>query len=361
MSGSSEQGRRDRERMVLGRTGLEVYRLGFGGIPIQRVDEAEAVETVLHALRLGIDFIDTSRAYSTSERRIGLALKEAGVGTSGGGLSADGRDVLGGRHVVLASKSHDLETSLSQLERDYIDIYQCHFVSNSADYQTVISPGGALEALEKAKQEGLIGHIGITSHSLDVLNRALDDDLFDTIMVCFSFLEPKAKEVVIPKARQKDVGVLAMKPFSGGVIEDARLALKYVLSEPGVLVVAGVEHAHLADENWEVFQEGAPLTEPEQQQIDALQQTYDKVFCRRCDYCQPCSEGIPIQAVLGMRSMVKRMGKNLLLDGRFAADLAKARNCTECGECMTRCPYDLPIPDLIRDNLRWLDEQRANS
>ncbi len=347
------------QRMILGRTNLDVCRLGFGGIPIQRLSEAEAVETVGHALAQGIDFIDTSRGYSTSERRIGLALKQAGMG-------ADGRDSAGGRSVVLASKSQsktadkmraDLETSLEELQRHYIDIYKCHFVANLADYQTVTSPGGALEALSKAKDEGLIGHIGITSHSLDVLDRALDDELFDVIMVCFSFLEPKAKEEIIPKAHQKNVGVLAMKPFSGGVIEDARLALKYALSEPGVLVLAGVEHTDLLDENWRVFQEGASLTEGEQREIAALQQSYDKVFCRRCNYCQPCSEGIAIQAVLGVRSMMKRMGRDLLLKGRFGEDLVKARNCTECGECMTRCPYELSIPDLIRENLRWVDEQ----
>lgn len=347
------------QRVILGRTGLEVYRLGFGGIPIQRVSEAEAVKTVGHVLELGIDFIDTSRGYTTSERRIGLALKQAGIG-------ADGRDGLGARPVAVASKSHsktadkmraDLETSLKELQRDYIDIYKCHFVSNLAEYETVTAPGGALEALQKAKEEGLIGHIGITSHSLEVLDRALDGDLFDVIMVCFSFLESKAREEIIPKAQQKNVGVLAMKPFSGGVIEDARLALKYALSEPGVLVLAGVEHPHLLDENWRVFQEDAALTEAEKRQIGVLQQTYDKVFCRRCDYCRPCSEEIPIQAILGLRSLMKRMGEDLVRNGRFSEGIAKARNCTECGECMTRCPYELPIPDLIRENLRWFDEQ----
>ena len=339
------------QRMILGRTGLETYRLGFGGIPIQRVSEAEAVETVRHAIERGVDFIDTSRAYSTSERRIGLALKAAGAA---------------GRRVILASKSHaktaakiraDLETSLEEFDKDYVDLYQCHFVSNDADYRTVISPGGALEALLQAKDEGLIGHIGITGHSLDVLDRSLDDGLFDTIMVCFGLLEPQAREKVIPRALERNIGVIAMKPFSGGVIDNARLALKWALAEPGVLVIPGVESPALFDENWRVFQKGEPLTEAEQREIVALQASYDKVFCRRCDYCQPCSEEISIQTVLGVRTLVKRMGKELLQEGPLWAAVNKGRNCTDCGECMTRCPYELPIPELIRENLRWLDEE----
>jgi predicted aldo/keto reductase-like oxidoreductase len=371
-------------RTVLGRTDLEVCRLGFGGIPIQRVSEADAVKTVCHALERGIDFFDTSRAYTTSERRIGLALKEARVVTGrpvDAGMPVDGGfaarrgsgapGVQGAapvRRVVIASKSHaktadpmraHLETSLTELQVDYIDIYKAHFVANQADYQTVISPGGALEALQNARDEGLIGHIGITSHSLEVLDRALDDGFFDVIMCCFSFLESQAQKTIIPKAREKNIGVLAMKPFSGGVIEDARLALKYVLAEPGVLVLAGVEHPDLVDENWSVFEEatreGGALTETEKEQIAELQQTYDKVFCRRCDYCQPCTENIPIQTILGVHALVKRMGKDLLQKGPMWPGIERARDCTECGECMPRCPYELPIPDLIRENLAWLD------
>jgi predicted aldo/keto reductase-like oxidoreductase len=250
-----------------------------------------------------------------------------------------------------------LETSLTELGRDYIDIYECHFVPTHAEYETVIGPGGALEVLQKARDEGMIGHIGITSHNLQVLDRALDDGLFDTLMVCFSFLEPQAKDTIIPKALEKNIGVRAMKPFSGGVIEDARLALQYALSESGVLVVVGVEHSELFDQNWREFQEGAPLTEAEWAHIAELQGTFEKTFCRRCDYCQPCPQGIPIQTVLGARSMTKRMGIDLLKSGPFWGAMNKGRDCTKCGDCMTRCPYDLPIPELIRENLSWLDEQ----
>ena len=336
------------ERVVLGETGLEICRLGFGGIPIQRVSERQAVEVVLHAIESGVDFIDTSRAYTTSERRIGKALRRTS------------------KQVTLASKSHsrtankvrkDLETSLRELDRDYIDLYQAHFVKDEQIYTQVISSGGALEGLRKAREEGLIGHIGITSHSLDLLDRVLDDGLFETIMVCFSLLEPMAREKIIPKALEKNVGIIAMKPFSGGIIENATLALKYVLSQPGIAVLAGVEQRELFDENWAVFRGSRELDDGEKKEIEEIRSRYEKAFCHRCDYCQPCTEGISIQRILGIRSMVKRMGKRILVEGRQARDIEKARNCTECGECMTRCPYNLPIPDLIKENLQWVDEQ----
>ena len=339
-------------RILIGKTGLEVNRLGFGGIPIQTVGEEQAVDTVTHAISRGVDFIDTSRAYTTSERRIGKALQQSD------------------RRVILTSKSQsktsegiraDLQTSLRELQVDYIDLYQCHFVRDEDDYNRVISPGGALEGLIKAKQEGLIGHIGLTSHSLDLLNRVLEDGLFETIMVCFSFLEPAAQEKLIPKALERNVGIITMKPFSGGVIQNPRLALKFTLSQQGIVVIAGVEHRDLFDENWEIFQGSWQLDEAEEKEIEEIRRRHERVFCRRCDYCQPCTEGIPIQFILGIRSSVRRMGREFLLRGWAREAIKKAAHCSECGECVARCPYELPIPDLIKENLQWWDEQRKSA
>jgi predicted aldo/keto reductase-like oxidoreductase len=336
------------KRMVLGKTGIETNRLGFGGIPIQRVDEDQAVRTVLHAIESGVDLIDTSRAYTTSERRIGLALKQTD------------------KKVCLATKSYnrtadllrtDIETSLHELGVDYIDLYQCHFVKNEQDYEQVIGPNGALEGMLRARDEGLIGHVGLTSHSLEVLHRAVRDGLFETIMVCFGILEPKAQEELIPEALAQRMGVLAMKPLAGGVIDNAPLALKWALSHPGILVLAGVEDPGLFDENWAVFQGDWQLRPEEEAEIAALRKAFDKNFCRRCDYCQPCTEEIPIQMILGIRSQVKRMGAAILTRSPRKDSIAKARNCSGCEQCMERCPYGLPIPELIKENLRWIDEQ----
>lgn len=341
------------KRVQIGDTGLEVNRLAFGGIPIRALSEAEAVEIVRYAVEKGMDFIDTSRAYTTSERRIGLALQQTD------------------KRVVLASKSFertaegiraDLETSLKELQKDKIDLYQCHYVRDDDDYDRVISTGGALEGLMKAKEEGLIDHIGITSHSLELYDRILDDTLFETIMVSFSIMDPMARQKIIPKAIQKRVGVFAMKTFAGGVLENARIALKFVLFQPEIIVLAGVARKDHIDENWEIFQSGHyRLNKKEQTEVKNIIHRHEKNFCRRCDYCQPCSQGIFIQQVLNLKTIVKRLGEAALKDPKRTELIEKAKRCAECGECVSKCPYQLPIPDLIKESLEWLEKQLKSS
>ena len=337
------------ETITIGSTGITVKRLGFGGIPIQRIDDdQEAADLVRYIVDQGVDFIDTARAYTTSEQRIGLALQNyhrpVAVASESQARTSDGM-------------RRDIDISLENLGLSAIDLYQCHFVKDQAEYRTIIGREGALSGLRRAQDEGLIHHIGITSHSLDLLETVLDDDIFDSIMVCYSFLEPAAAQIVIPKARAKRVGVIAMKPFSGGALYHPRLALKYVLSQPGIVIIPGVEDAALFDANWEVFRAGDyHLSQAEKTQIAQIQGEFEKRFCRRCDYCQPCTEDISIQAMLGLRFAVKRFGRQFLENEWVKTNIANARNCSACGECMERCPYDLPIPELMQDTLQWLDQ-----
>jgi predicted aldo/keto reductase-like oxidoreductase len=333
----------------LGRTGLEVTRLGFGGIPIQRISEEEAVSVVKHVIEQGVTLLDTARGYTNSEERIGLALKQT-----------DGQ-------VYISSKSPErtadgilkhLRISLKKLQLDKIDIYSSHNVSSFEQYEKVTAPGGALEGLMRARDEGLIDFPGITSHNLDVLEQAISDDHFDTIMTCYSFLEPKAEEKVIPMAIEKDLGIMTMKNFSGGVIEDAAVALKYAFSCPEVVPIPGVDSIAAADQNWEIFSlPDYSMTDEERARMEAVKEEYGGRFCRRCDYCLPCSEGIYIQTMLGIRSMIKRMGEDAFDRPWIKTAIEKGRACTECGECEPRCPYDLPIPELIKQNLEWVDSQ----
>lgn len=339
------------KKVVLGKTGLEVTRLGFGGIPIQRVDEARAVDVVLHALEAGMDFIDTSRMYTTSESRIGKALKQT-----------DKKAMLATKSMNRLSDGiqKDIEVSLKNLQVDYIDLYQCHAVSNDDEYERVTRSNGALEGLRKAREQGLIGHIGITGHSLDLMEKIIDDGLFDTVMICLSFLEPAARERIIPKALDKNIGIIAMKPFSGGVIDAPEIALKWIFSIPDILVIAGVEENGLIDRNMEIFKGSYALTDEEKNRLEEIRKEYDKKFCRRCDYCLPCTEGIHIQMVLGIKSILKRMGPRVLSNPVFGKMLENAANCSECGECMSRCPYSLPIPDMIKENLEWVEDFRKS-
>ncbi|MFH1311883.1 MAG: aldo/keto reductase, partial [Candidatus Eisenbacteria bacterium] len=206
------------ETRRLGRTGMEVSLLGFGGIPIMRVGMDEAGAAIAEALSLGVNFIDTARGYGDSEKKIGRALESLGA------------------KAILASKSpkrdgdgmlEDFSLSLTNLGRESIDLYQVHCVNTEDDYAKVLSPGGALEALGKLKAEGKLRHIGFTTHNLAIAGKAVESGKFETIQVLYNFVEPEAGEEVIPMALDKDIGVLAMKPFGGGCIERCDLALRF--------------------------------------------------------------------------------------------------------------------------------------
>jgi uncharacterized protein len=336
------------EKTRLGRTNLRVTRLGWGGIPIQRVSEEEAVSVVIAAVEMGVDLLDTARGYTNSETRIGMALKKVRQPV-----------ILSSKSPVRTNKIYDeVRISLKNLQVEKIPIYHLHNVSKMEDYEKVMAPGGAYEGLEKARKDGLIDHIGLTSHSLDVLERVLKDDRFSVIMTCYSFLEPEAARRIFPLAIAKDVGVLVMKPFSGGVIEEAGPALKYVLATPNIVPIPGSESIEKAKENWRIFLDHPALTQGELGYIKTLQEQMKQQFCRRCDYCQPCSQEISIQMMMGLKSVVKRFGAGADAPAWIQGVVNKARNCTECGECLPRCPYQLPIPELIKKNLEFYDTVR---
>jgi len=337
------------EKVRLGRTNLIVTRLGWGGIPIQRVaSEEEAVSVILGVIDMGVDLLDTARNYSNSEQRIGLALQQVTKPV-----------VLSSKSLASTEKIYDeVHISLKQMMVKKINIYHLHGVNSFTDYKKVIGPGGAYHGLKRARDEGLIDHIGISSHSLDVLEKVLKDEYFEVIMVCYSFLEPDAAKRIFPLAKSHDVGVMTMKPFSGGVIEEAELALRFVLSTPDIVPIPGSESLEKARENWKIFTQPWDLTEKDQECMEKMKKELDRQFCRRCDYCQPCSEDISIQHILGLKSILTRFGPTAREHQWVKSMVEKARNCSECGECLLRCPYQLPIPNLIKANLACFDNSK---
>ena len=323
---------------VLGKTELKISTLGFGGIPIQRID-AEGTKVLMHRLvEAGVNYIDTARGYTVSESYLGYALE--GI-----------RD-----QFVLATKSMartreamaaDIETSLSNLRTDYIDLYQVHN-PNPAQLEQVCSEGGALEALLEAKQAGKIGHIGLTAHSVAVFEKALDLPWVETIMFPYNIVENQGEEL-IGKCAEKNIGFIVMKPLAGGAIEDATLAIRYVCANPNIsVVIPGMAEPAELEQNLAAAADTSPLSEEELAGIEQVRKDLGTQFCRRCNYCAPCAAGISIPSIFLFDGYLSRYGLADWAKDRYATLPRKASDCIGCGVCEGRCPYNLPIRRMMK-------------
>ena len=326
------------EYRILGKTGLKISRMGFGGIPIQRID-AEGTKTLIHQLKdAGINFIDTARAYTVSEEYLGYALEgireEFVVATKSMSRTRD-------------AMAADIEQSLKNLRTDYIDLYQIHNITPE-QLETVIAPGGALEALLEAKAAGKIRHIGVTAHSLDTFRMALELPWVETFMFPYNIVETQAEEL-IAKAAEKNIGFICMKPLAGGAIEDATLALRYVLSNPDVtVVIPGMADPKELAQNIAAVSDTSPLSAQEQAKLQQIRDSLGTQFCRRCNYCQPCTVGISISSCFLFDGYLRRYGLADWAKGRYASMDTHASDCIGCGACEGRCPYHLPIRDMLK-------------
>ncbi len=326
------------EYRALGRTGLTVSRLGLGGIPIQRIDAEGTRRVVGRLIEEGVTFIDTARAYTVSEEYLGYALE--GV-----------RD-----RFVLATKSmartreamaKDIETSLALLRTDYIDLYQVHNPS-AKDLVTVTSPGGALEALLEAKAAGRIGHIGITLHSAELFCEALTLPWVETVMFPYNIVETQG-DGLIAQCAERGIGFIAMKPLAGGAIEEATVALRFLASNPAVtVVIPGMADGEEVTQNVAAIADTSPLTEEELTAVAATRALLGESFCRRCNYCAPCAAGINIPAIFLFEGYLTRYGLGDWARMRYSQLTATPADCIGCGACEGRCPYHLPIRDMLK-------------
>lgn len=326
------------EYVTLGKTGLKVSRVGLGGIPIQRVD-ASAAKKLLDAVEAaGINYIDSARGYSVSEELIGGAI--------------EGRR----EKFVLATKTmsrdregmaRDIETSLKNFRTDYIDLYQVHNPSLQ-QLEQVCAPGGALEALLEAREAGKIGHIGLTAHKPEVFQRALEIPWVETVMFPYNIVETQAVELM-ERAREKNVGFINMKSLAGGAIENAGLAIRFAAANPNVTVVLpGMYTPEEVAQNVAAASNTAPLTPEELEQVEALRRELGTSFCRRCGYCAPCTVGIDIPNSFLFHGYLSRYGLAGWARGRYEALSAHASDCVACGACEERCPYQLPIREMLK-------------
>ena len=338
-------------RVVLGKSGLDVSGVGLGGIPIQRVSEDEAVRTVRRALELGVDFIDTAAGYGDSQKKIGLALRgwsgRVVVATKSGQRTREG--VLG-----------DVERSRDEMGLECVDLYQMHGVSSSAVWDAVRASGGALEGLFEARERGWIRHIGASSHGLDTALELVEHDAIETIQFPFNLVTREPADELIPKARQYDVGFIVMKPLCGGQYEDAELAFKFLNGYPDLVPDPGVESGEQIEEIVRIVESGETLEGDDLRRAERVAAELGEVFCRRCGYCQPCPNGIPIQAAMNYDSFVKRLPREMLIAWAAGGIVEKAPGCAECGECESKCPYELPIIETVKRSLEKAREVMAD-
>jgi uncharacterized protein len=337
--------------ILFGKTGLTVSEVGFGGIPIIRLDEEAAVAVLRRAYESGITFYDTANAYRDSEKKIGRAL-------------GDVRD-----KVILATKTlcrdapgavEQLENSLRMMKTDYIDIYQLHQIAQEKDWEMVSGPGGALEAVVKAKEQGKIRYVGVTSHNLAMATKLVKTGLFSTIQFPFNFIEDAAKDELHTAARERGMGVLAMKPFAGGMIDNALIAFKFLRQHQDVLALPGFDTPERVDEVVSFYKRPNTVTDEDIKLMEQYRLELGKQFCRRCEYCQPCPQGVMITPAMGYKVIAARMSPKVAIE--FSKiPMESVSLCTECRECVERCPYELPIPDMLKVHYELYEQHKAEN
>ena len=326
------------EYRILGKTGLKISRLGLGGIPIQKIDKDGTKRLISELMQKGVNFIDTARGYTVSEEYLGYALE--GV-----------RD-----RFIIATKStsrtkeamaKDIDISLANLRTDYVDLYQIHN-PNAGDLETVLSEGGALEALLEAKEAGKIGHIGITLHSAELFKRALELPFVETVMFPYNIVETQGEEL-ISECVKKNIGFICMKPLAGGAIENAATALRFIVSNPDVtVVIPGMADLDEVEQNVSAATDTSPLSDEEINKIANIRLHLGTNFCRRCNYCAPCTVGINIPSVFLLEGYYSRYDLKDWAVARYSSLSKTASDCIECGACEPRCPYNLPIREMLK-------------
>lgn len=331
------------KNITLGKTGITVPQNAFGALPIQRVSKDEAVRLLRMAYEGGMRFFDTARAYSDSEEKLGEAF--------------DGmRD-----KVFISSKTmsreperlrEDLDTTLKLLKTDHLDIYQLHCVDRC------YAPGdgtGLYEAMEEAKKAGKILHIGITTHRIGVGEEIVKSGLYETLQYPFSYLASDREIELARSCRDANMGFIAMKGLSGGLLTNTQACMAFMQQFENVLPIWGIQREKELQEWLAFFHEQAVMDEEIKAFIEKDKEALSGDFCRGCGYCAPCTAGIIINQCARMSLMVRRAPSESWLDEYWQKEMKKIDDCVECGMCMARCPYGLEIPALLRKN--WADYQ----
>lgn len=328
------------ETVILGSTGIEVNKNGFGALPIQRISTEDAAFLARKAYNAGIRYFDTARAYTDSEIKLGIAFK---------GLPRDS--------YYLATKSgaqngedmkKDLETSLKNLCTDYIDVYQFH---NPSFCPKPGDGSGLYEAALEAKREGKIRHISITNHRLHVAKEAIESGLYETLQFPFSYVSGEQELELVRMCKEHNMGFIAMKGLSGGLLNNYKACYAFEAQFDNVLPIWGVQREKELDQWISCIDNPPEMTEELKNLIEKDRKELCGDFCRSCGYCEPCTVGINIKQCARMSQLIRRSPSEQFLTEEYKQEMFKIEKCVSCGKCKSKCPYGLDTPALLRKNL----------
>lgn len=332
------------DRVTLGKTGITVPKNGFGALPVQRVSMGEAVKLLRKAYEGGFRFFDTARVYSDSEEKLGEALgdvrKDIYLATKT--MSKDGEGF-----------KRDLDTSLRLLKTDYVDLYQFH---NPAACPKPGDGSGLYKAMEEAKEQGVVRHIGITNHRIGVAKEAIGSGLYETLQFPFSYLAADPDLELVEMCRKADMGFIAMKALSGGLITNSAAAYAYLAQFDNVLPIWGIQRQSELEEFLHYMDEPPALTEDLKKIIETDRKELSGNFCRGCGYCMPCPVGIEINTCARMSLLIRRSPSEKQLTKEAQEKMKKVEDCLHCGACAKKCPYGLDTPRLLEENYKDYQE-----
>lgn len=339
----------DQVQVRLGKTEIVVNKNGFGALPIQRISDEAAVHLLRKAYDGGIRFFDTARAYSDSEHKVGLAFEgmreKVYIATKTGAQT--GEDL-----------QKDLEKSLENLKTDYIDIYQFH---NPAFCPKPGDASGLYDAALEAKKAGKIRHISITNHRLAVAKEAIESGLYDTLQFPFCYLATEKEEELVEACKKADMGFIAMKALSGGLITNSAAAYAHAAQYDNVLPIWGVQREKELDEFLEYVKNPPVMTEEIKELIEKDRAELSGDFCRGCGYCMPCPVGIEINNCARMSLLLRRSPSAVQLTEEVQKKMMLIENCLHCNQCKSKCPYGLDTPALLEKNLKDYKEVLAGT
>ncbi len=322
----------------VGNTGIKTPQNAFGALPIQRDDTETAVRILRKAYEGGMTYFDTARAYSDSEEKIGLAL-------------SDVRD-----RICIATKSmgktpdevkKELDISLKKLKTDYIDIYQYHCVSQC------YRPGdgtGMYELMVSLKEQGIIKHIGITAHKIGIAEEIVESGLYETLQFPFSYLSSERELALAAACKRQNMGFIAMKGLSGGLINDYRAAYAFIAQYDNVIPIWGIQRESELDQWLSLMDSDIVMDDELRSIIEKDKKELDGEFCRGCGYCMPCPVGIKINNCARISLLLRRAPSKAWLSEEWQDNMKNTENCLHCGQCKSKCPYGLDTPALLEKN-----------